>query len=154
MKMIFYSPLAYLLLFFTAVSLTGCGGAYDSSVAGVVTLDGNPLPRGTVAFNPEKTGPPAYGQINSSGNYTVMTGREEGLSAGNYVVTVVANDLPSEPGKDGGPPPAGKPISPAWYRSKESSGLSFTVESGSNEINLELISTPPAGWQDPTQRRR
>ena len=42
--------------------------------------------------------------------------------------------------------PPGKLITPMWYRSKESSGLTYNVESGSNEINLELKSQPPAGW--------
>jgi hypothetical protein len=122
----------------------GCGGVYDSSVSGVVTLDGNPLPRGTVAFNPA-TGAPAYGQINPSGEYTVMTGREEGLPPGSYVVTVVANEAPTEMGKDGAPPPAGKPITPRWYRSKETSGLNFNIEAGSNQIDIALTSTPPTG---------
>jgi hypothetical protein len=126
------------------VSTVGCGGVYDSSVSGVVTLDGKPLPRGTVAFNPE-SGPPAYGQINSTGEYTVMTGREEGLPAGSYVVTVVSNEAPTELGKDGAPPPAGKPITPPWYRSKQTSGLNYSIEAGSNEINIELSSNPPAG---------
>jgi hypothetical protein len=126
------------------IGIVGCGGVYDSTVTGIVTLDGNPLPRGTVAFNPEN-GPPAYGQINSTGEYAVMTGREEGLPAGSYVVTVVSNEAPTELGKDGAPPPAGKPITPPWYRSKQTSGLNYSIEAGSNEINIELSSTPPAG---------
>lgn len=134
--------------------LAGCGGRYDASVQGRVTLDGNPLPRGTVAFNPDVPGPPAYGQIDSDGNYSVMTGREKGLTSGSYVVTVVANELPVIQGKDGGPPPAGKPITPMWYRSRETSGLTFNVNAGDNTINLELTSTPPAGWQDPAKRGR
>lgn len=133
--------------------LAGCGGLYDAGVSGLVTLDGNPLPRGTVAFNPQTPGPPSYGQIDSSGHYTVMTGREEGLPSGSYVLTVVANEPPTVEGKDGGPPPAGKPITPRWYRSQETSGLSFTVEPGSNEFNLELSTQPPAGWKDPLEGR-
>ncbi len=134
--------------------LTGCGGIYDATVSGVVTLDGNPLPRGTVSFNPEIPGPSSYGQIDSSGRYSVMTGREEGLPPGNYVLTVVSNEPPTETGKNGGPPPAGNPITPRWYRSPSTSGLQYTVEEGSNEINIELTTQPPAGWQDPAKRRR
>ena len=134
--------------------LTGCGGLYDASVSGTVTLDGNPLPRGTVAFNPENPGPASYGQIDDSGHYTVMTGREEGIPSGQYLLTVVANEIPQVEGKDGGPPPAGKPITPRWYRSPTTSGLSFTIESGSNTIDLPLTSDPPSGWQEPKPRRR
>jgi hypothetical protein len=135
--------------------LCGCGGVYDSSVAGMVTLDSSPVPRGTVTFKPTSTGPSAYGQIQSDGSYSLRTGREEGLPPGEYLVTVVANEpAPMEQTASGGPPPPGKPITPAWYKRTETSGLTFKVEPGSNDINLELSSTPPSGWQDPAQRGR
>ena len=134
--------------------LCGCGGTYDSYVSGVVTLDNEPLPRGTVAFNPQGQGAPAYGRIEEDGQYTIRTGREEGLPSGQYQVTVVANELPQMTGPDDGPPPAGKPITPQWYRSKQTSGLDFTVVPGTNEINLELTTQPPAGWNPPKKRRR
>jgi hypothetical protein len=139
-------PSLYLLAGVGLIGIVGCGGVYDSTVTGIVTLDGHPLPRGTVAFNPEN-GSPAYGQINSTGEYTVMTGREEGLPAGSYVVTVVSNEAPTGLGKDGAPPPAGKPITPQWYRSKQTSGLNYAVEPGSNQIDIPLTSTPPTGTQ-------
>ncbi|HOM17497.1 MAG TPA: hypothetical protein PLQ00_09220, partial [Thermoguttaceae bacterium] len=52
--------------------LAGCGGSGAklpplASVSGKVTLDGNPLPRGTVTFIPDESkgtkGPTAVGQI-------------------------------------------------------------------------------------------
>lgn len=126
--------------------LTGCGGTYDSAVSGSVTLDGKVVPRGTVAFHPTSGGPAAYSPIQADGSYVVRTGREEGLKSGEYQVTVSANEAPAAlQSASGGPPAPGKPITPSWYRAKESSGLKFTVESGSNEINLELKSQPPAG---------
>jgi hypothetical protein len=129
---------------------TGCGGPYDSSVSGLVTLDGNVVPRGTVTYQPVTGGPPALAQIDDSGSYEVWTGREEGLPSGEYAVAVSANEPPtSQTSAKGGPPPPGKAITPVWYRSTETSGLKYTVESGSNEINLELTSTPPAGWKQP-----
>ncbi len=135
------------------VALAGCGGAYNATASGNVTLDGNVVPRGTVSFSPTGPGPAAYARIEEDGSYSVRTGREEGLPAGDYQVTVISNELSSvTQTAQGGPPPAGKPITPLWYRSKDSSGLMFTVEPGSNEINLELKSQPPAGWN--TARRR
>jgi hypothetical protein len=132
--------------------VAGCGGVYDSSVTGVVTLNSATLNGGTVKFSPEGAGPSAYGPIDTSGNYTIMTGREEGLPSGRYIVTVVANQ-PSIPNANPSlPPMPGKPITPAWYRSADSSPLRFTVEPGSNEINLDLNSQPPAGWN--TARRQ
>jgi len=131
-------------------AFVGCGGAFDSSVSGTVTLNGSPVPRGTVAYHPISGGPAAYAPIESSGAYSVRTGREEGLPSGDYQVTVIANE-PSVETKDGRPPAPGKAITPPWYKSKETSGLKFTVESGANTIDLPLSATPPAGWK-PTGR--
>jgi hypothetical protein len=134
------------------LTFAGCGGTFDSSVSGVVTLDGNAVPRGTVSFQPKAGGPAAYAQINEDGSYSVRTGREDGLPPGEYYVTVAANELPTvSQTAQGGPPPPGKPITPLWYRTKNTSGLSYVVEPGSNEINLELTTQPPAGWNP--QRR-
>lgn len=127
--------------------LGGCGGVYDSTVSGAVTLDGSPVPRGTVAYHPTAGGPAAYGPVQDNGSYTVRTGREEGLPAGDYQVTVTANESQTQiESKDGRPMPPGKSLVPVWYRTKESSGLSFTVVPGNQTINLELSSQPPAGW--------
>ena len=135
--------------------IVGCGGPYDASVRGVVTLDGNSLERGTVAFNPVAGGPAGYSIIDTDGNYRIMTGREYGLPSGEYSVTVVANEPPAmEHNKSGGPPPPGKPITPPWYRSKQTSGLQFTVDSGRNQIDIELSSEPPPDWKPPRRRRR
>jgi hypothetical protein len=136
------------------VVTAGCGGAYNAKVGGNVTLDGSPVPTGTVSFLPTAGGPPAYARIDSSGNYTVRTGREEGLPAGEYAVSVVANEPPAvKATAQGGPPPPGKAITPPWYRSQETSGLKFTVSPGKNVIDLELSSQPPEGWKPARPRR-
>jgi len=134
-------------------SLVGCGGAYDAAVSGVVKLDGNVVPRGTVTFAPDGGGPTAYGLIQSDGAYQLRTGREEGLPTGKYSVTVAANEAPVAAGRDGGPPPTGKAITPEWYRNPAASGLSYAIKNGDNEINIDLTSTPPPGWK-PTPGRR
>lgn len=135
--------------------MVGCGGPYDSTVTGMVTLAGNPLPRGTVSFIPQSQGAAAYGTIASDGRYVVRTGREEGVASGQYTVTVVASEPSAQArGKDGGPPPMGKSITPQWYGDAATSGLNYTVEPGDNEINIELTTTPPAGWKPPPGRRR
>lgn len=137
------------------LAATGCGGPYNAKVSGNVTLDGSTVPVGTVSFMPVEGGPPAYARIDSSGNYKLKTGREEGLPSGQYAVTVVANEPPAvKETADGGPPPPGKPITPPWYRSRESSGLKFSVEPGKNEIDLTLSSQPPEGWKPKRRRRR
>jgi len=123
--------------------MVGCGGTYDATVSGNVTLDGNVVPRGTVAFHPTSSGAAGYSPIDPTGSYSIRTGRETGLPAGEYQVTVSANEAPSAADiAKGGAPPPGKPITPMRYRTKETSGLRYTVESGNNEINLELTSKP------------
>src|SRR5262245_2668726 len=71
-------------------SFIGCGGAYDSTAHGVVTLDGRAVPRGTVSFHPVSGGPAAYAMIEDNGSYSIRTGREEGLPSGDYEVSVTA----------------------------------------------------------------
>lgn len=118
-------------------------------------MDGSPLTRGTVSYNPTATGPASYGSIMTDGTYVIKTGREEGLPSGEYVVTVVAKEdaVPDQTGQ-GRPPTPGKDITPEWYASRQDSGLRQTVESGSNEINLELSSEPPPNWNKAGKRRR
>ena len=143
----------YLLPALVVMGLSGCGGPYDASVEGMVTLDGSPVPSGAVAFIPTGGGPPGYALSDQSGRYEVFTGREAGLPSGEYSVTVVAREEPKEKRtKDGGPPPPGKRLTPAWYGSSTASPLRFTVEPGSNDIQIDLTSEPPHGQQP--QRRR
>ncbi len=130
------------------LAFAGCGGAFDSTAHGIVTLDGNAVARGMVSFHPLAGGPAVYGSIASDGSYSVYTGREEGLPSGEYAVSITAHEAPTAAAtSQGGPPPPGKAITPAWYRMKETSGLKYTVKPGKNEINLELKTQPPAGWK-------
>jgi hypothetical protein len=135
-------------------SIAGCGGPFDSSAKGIVTLDGTALPSGWVTFFPTGGGPSAYGRINESGAYVMQTGSSIGLPSGEYQVTVIANEPPKElRSKDGGPPPAGKQITPAWYGTRDKSGLSVVVKPGRNSLDLVLTSKPPAGWNPGGQKR-
>ena len=123
---------------------TGCGGKHGATVNGTVLLDGEPLPEdvvGTVAFFPTAGGPPATGKINDDSRYELSTGMDRSLPPGNYTVTIGANERPaSARGPNGGPPPAGKAITPPRYRRSKTSGLEFTVQRGGNTIDLELSS--------------
>jgi hypothetical protein len=140
--------------FIGLLSAVGCGGTYDSSAHGLVTLDGQAIQRGLATFHPTSAGPAAYAIINESGTYEVFTGREKGLPSGEYLVSVVANEAPAiSQTASGGAPPPGKPITPEWYRTKQTSGLKYTIKPGGNEINLELSTKPPAGWKPGGQKQ-
>ncbi|MEN1679155.1 MAG: carboxypeptidase-like regulatory domain-containing protein [Planctomycetota bacterium] len=143
-----------LLVGLLATPLVGCGGPFDARVKGQVSLDGQPLTVGTVTFAPASSGPSAFAKIDDSGNYELSVGRQRGLPSGQYTVTVVAREKTTVQRTDGGPPPPGKLITPPWYKSTNDSGLSFTVEPGSNSIDLDLNTTPPANWRGGRPGRR
>jgi hypothetical protein len=123
-----------LLLGMCFLALAGCG-AYESSVSGKVTLDGEPLKSGTVVFYPASGGgAAAYGSVQADGSYTLDTGASGGLAAGEYMVTVVATT---------GPQPGflfGKMLTPERYGNVKTTDLKFTVKSGGNKIDLPLRS--------------
>ncbi len=144
-----------LLLASMLAAIAGCGGVYDATVEGVVTLDGNPVPAGAVAFIPSSGGPSAYAQSDTSGNYEVFTGMEAGLSPGEYAVTVVAREDPTAKQSNfEGPPPPGKQITPLWYGSSKTSPLKYTVEAGANDYDIALTSEAPADWKPQNRKRR
>lgn len=114
----------------------GCS-AHESSVVGTVTMDGQPLLDGLVTFHPEAGGALAYARIVSGGHYELRTGSQEGLTPGEYLVTVAANGAVPEPTARSRAPIAPL-ITPARYNNKNTSGFRFTVVPGANEFNLEL----------------
>lgn len=138
------------------VSTIGCGGPYNATLTGSVTLDGAPINTGTITFTPTSEGTTAFGRIDDSGAYAVMTGRESGLTSGEYEVSVIAREKPELADPKAGPPPAGAMITPKWYSDRRQSGLTVSVSPGRNTYDIELSSEPPPGWQAdrPGGRRR
>jgi hypothetical protein len=120
------------------LTLVGCGGRYDSTVTGVVSVDGKPLNVGLVTFDPQESGSSAYGNIGADGTYTLYTGRQEGLASGEYGVSVTAYEPSDAPGPQGGPPPMGKSLIAERYRSPSTSGIKLNVEPGDNRLDLKL----------------
>jgi hypothetical protein len=135
--------------------VVGCGGSgSEATVEGMVTLDGAPVPAGSISFVPSAGGTQAYAMSDESGNYEAYTGRKPGLRPGEYKVTVVARQKPQvNQTEAGGPAAAGESITPRWYASPETTSLAISVEPGANDINLELSSQAPAGWRDPAKKR-
>ncbi len=137
------------------LGLVGCGGPYDASVEGMVTLDGSPIASGIISFVPQQGGVPAYARSDDSGHYEVYTGSRAGIHPGQYGVTIVARGQAKEThAATGGPGAAGARLTPAWYGSSKYTPLKADVEPGSNEINLELSSDPPPDWEPPGKKKR
>lgn len=125
---------------FALLASLGCGGGKESQVSGHVKLDGNPVGPGTIVFVPaEGASNPADGAIQVDGSYSLKTSRTDGLNPGKYKVTVTVLDQPEvQPGERS--MIAAKLITPEKYRDPATSGLEFSVEPGSNKIDVELTS--------------
>ena len=119
----------------------GCGNKFGATVQGVVNLDGEPLPTGRVTFaRLGSTDAPAMSDISSDGSFSLATNREIGVVPGEYRVAI-QSFKPIEglaPGERSFASP--EPLVPQRYLSVETSGLTRTVEPGSNRIDLDLTS--------------
>ena len=122
----------------TALAI-GCGtnGTDLVPVHGLVSLDGLPLPRGTISFIPD-SGSSATSPINSDGTFQLRTqGKFDGAAPGRYRVAIVALDGPLV--EDG----AAKSLIPKHYGDPASSTLEYNVKSGiDNEAKFDLSSKP------------
>jgi hypothetical protein len=130
-----------------AVVFAGCSSAGDNlprqAVSGRVTLDGKPLERGTISFQPESGLPTAAAVGITAGSYSMA--RAQGLVPGTYRV-LISSTPPAAVTIDpttGMPPPPGKPtpppkeLLPAKYNA--SSTLSAEVkEAAANRFDFAL----------------
>lgn len=121
--------------------VAGCSGnpAPTYPVRGTVRLDGKPMTRGTVLFEP--TAPGADGKahsaratIQSDGSYRLSTfGEYDGSVAGCHRAVVLVSS--ANPESTGGTP---APVLPAKYGSTRTSGLEYEVRPESNTIDIDL----------------
>jgi hypothetical protein len=128
------------------LALAGCGPA-TGSISGKVTFKDKPLPGGTVTFlgSDKKV---RSAPIGNDGTYTV-----EKVAVGEAKIGVAPPPPPPrlpggmkmDPSKMGGGPEGAAPTSddkpviiPDKYQTPEKSGLTFTVNSGKQDHNIEL----------------
>jgi len=117
------------------VVLTGCGDANIGRVSGVVRLDGQPLPKATVEFEPE-SGSPSYGITDEGGGYELMYLPDKpGAEVGKHVVRVTTYDWITNP--DGSKTEVSERVPPQY---NVDSILTFEVNTGSQIIDLDLQS--------------
>lgn len=113
----------------------------SSSATGTVTLDGQPLARGTLSFLPMSgAGSSAFAVIESDGTFTVNTSAgTAGLEPGDYRV-VVGYELEPIADAEGKLIVLINPI-PAKYRDEDKSPLKVTVSpEGASDVKIELTS--------------
>jgi hypothetical protein len=83
---------AWLVVF----GLVGCSSRESAPVEGIVTLDGQPLPRVTVMLVPEgNEARPAQAQTNQEGVFQLAETDGRALPPGRYKVVVVASQAPN-----------------------------------------------------------
>jgi hypothetical protein len=131
--------------------LAGCGGPVDKlprqAVWGSVTLDGKPLERGTIAFQPVSELPTAAAVAINGGQYSMA--RAEGLVPGSYRVLI--SSTPTAVGqvdpKTSRPPPPGQASPPPKESLPEKYNASTTLtaevkEGTTNTFDFPLQSAP------------
>jgi hypothetical protein len=120
--------------------VAGCGGGSPRPVAvrGQVTYQGKPLAKGTVTFIPTEPGPPATGQIQPDGQFTLSTYRPgDGALPGRYAVMVIAvGDTAGRLPDEANPPPP--LLVPRKYASHRTSGITADVGETAEFIPIEL----------------
>lgn len=135
-----------LATFFLILALVGCGGGTPSdnlprtAVSGSVTLDGQPLAQGNIAFDPAERGPgttQAIGEI-KDGKFSIE--KTLGPVPGKYKVSI--SSIPPvaiAPGEDPGTRPKMDPEKvPAQYNIKTT--MTQEVAAGSPPLTFDLKS--------------
>ena len=120
-------------LLFAGLAMAGCGNPNLSvaPVSGTVTLDGTPLKKASVMFQPNDGGRPSFGVTNDQGRYVLEYSLNE-LGAKVGVCTVrVTTENRSDDGK------VTKEMVPKRYKT---SPIEVQVESKSNTIDIPLTS--------------
>jgi hypothetical protein len=120
-------PICFVLL----LSFAGCGktGADVAPVTGRITLDGKPLEKADIVFQPDGSKPPSSGRTDADGRYQLVykRGVMGGMVGSNTVRITISSDVVPNP-----------PNIPARYNAE--SELTKEVKTGQNEFNFDLTS--------------
>lgn len=136
------------LLLLTLLAGAGCGKSDVVPVSGTVTLDGSPLARATVVFEPDsdakEPGPGSTGVTDENGRFTlqIATTNAPGAIVGKHRVRITAYEGDTDPPSSD--PNAAKsvfrkPILPPEYNGQ--TRLAFEVPAkGTTDANFNLTS--------------
>lgn len=127
------------------VFFAGCSQGYKPPetvpVTGIVTYQGKPIPKVSIAFIPEK-GMLASGKTDDKGRFSLMTNRPgDGAMVGSYKVSIsfVPDEIPEMQGLTDGPPKKPDSPIPEKYGSPQTSGLTAAVvKNEKNDFTFEL----------------
>jgi hypothetical protein len=141
-----------------AATMLGCGGGTGFSVAtpvsGTVTLNGQPLPKATVQFQPVgegNPGPPSFGETDESGDFALeFADGKTGAVVGKHRV-IVSTRTVAQKGENSDMEEEVSPEQvPESYRTEPPT---FEVpRGGTQEAKIELNGPPPGKPGDPRAR--
>jgi hypothetical protein len=134
-----------------AAAIFGCSDAPPANVgrvAGLVTLEGQPLPDATVRFMPVKEGgSSAIGRTDAEGKYTLgYSSGVDGAEIGENRVSISTYD----PGNPDGDPPRPKVLEKVPVKYNIQSDLIREVKAGENPLDFDLKADGPI-IADPSQ---
>jgi len=134
-------PTSRILLIAVGSSLIiGCGGEPMATVSGRVTVGGQPLAAGQIAF--EGDGQLLASRIGPDGRYQLRNGGTIQVPPGDYTVILAPPppELIEDPKTTEIRPaaPGDQSRYPVKYRSPETSGIRQTIPPGNSEIDLEF----------------
>jgi hypothetical protein len=124
----------FALISLAALGAVGCGSDL-AFVSGTISYQGKPLDTGRITFQGSGL-PMAYGEVDSSGRYTLNTGEKQGITPGTYNVAIASYEIGEITGR--GNPPAAKLITPAKYANMDTTDLKAEVVPGNNRFDFEL----------------
>lgn len=132
----FSRVLASCVLLF-AMGISGCGGEQNGDVvgdvAGRITVAGEPLTEGSLAFLNTKTGRSGSSKIGADGSYAISN-----LLVGTYQVLILPPPMPP-PQLDRRAPLPDRSGFPMNYRTESMSKLTAAVKEGDNEaVDFDL----------------
>lgn len=129
---------ALCLVTLLTLTMTGCGqkAVETGALGGKVTFDDTPVTTAKVQVQNE-SGAAFVANTNSEGKYSISTP----LPVGKYTAIVVPNDEPPPAGSTEAPPkPKEFKDIPEKYRQLKTSGLTTTVNKGSNTFDIPMTS--------------
>jgi hypothetical protein len=120
-----------------------------AEVKGTVTLDGKPLPAGTVTFEMKGERPATAKIVNGKITEVTTFDPGDGVPVGQHRVAIAASeDTAALAANPGDPTPkgnymVGKSLIPAAYNNPDTSGLTAEIKPGENTVEFKLFSSGP-----------
>lgn len=136
-----YPALAIIGILSSTMLLAGCGSGSKSGeveVKGTATIDGEPIPNGSISFIAADKSAPTGGGVIKDGQFTAFTmpGPKKVLVVGNKVVgQEKLYDTPDSPTRD-----KLESIVPPQYQAERTTPLEVTIEGPQDDLKLELNS--------------